>query len=481
MLSRRLLHSSARSTGRLVNSSISIDPSFGVAPPPAPLPPIERTFTPTRPHPATSSFEAELKPIRRGGQQALTQARAPEAPHRAADGEDPTLAWRLQNRAARRSSGASEQLQREDEERQTAASLDLFLLRSLAQFSAAPATEVGVGSRPRLTSLNELVKQRQEKTRSVIETAVLEYEPTPSPFRRVRLDGKSGPVQEAVDAADEQDGIVVVAHVLGGQESRVSVCSGFAVGKVGKGEGQMVMTCGHTLDGMERHLDAAAPGTPSATFVLTSSGHAYTADSVLSSLPASDLLVLRLSPQPINPSSIPVRRLRSLPVNPYPSPTSSGVSVHRYLNPLSRLRRKLQKLPEREWDQGRVVEYQDSAGRTAETGTYDELGMMWLDATPTPGSSGGPVVCRETGSVVGVTRGSFHKYGERRSYGFATPAEKIFELFPLPHFKTTAQRQAEREAAAAAAAAAAATDATAGEPTNNATVSAAAGKGSYEK
>ncbi|GAA5912757.1 hypothetical protein JCM6882_005780 [Rhodosporidiobolus microsporus] len=458
MLSRRFLHSSARTTGRLVNASVSVDASLGVAPPPAPLPPLERTFTPTRPARATAApAVAALKPIRRN-QPTPAQAHAPEVPHRPeADGES-VLAWRLANRAARRSTGASEQLQREEEELQTAAQLDLFLLRSLSQFSATPPPSSDVGGeagRARLTSLPELVKQRRETARTVIETAVLEYEPTPSPLRRVRLDGKAGPVQEAVDAADEQDGTVVVAHVLGGKESRVSVCSGFAVGKVGAGEGQMVMTCAHTLDGMEQHLDAAAPGTPSATFVLTSSGHAYTVDSILSSLPGSDLLVLRLSPRPINPSTIPVRRLRSLPVNPYPSPTTSSVSVHRYLNPLSRLRRKLQKLPEREWDEGRVVEYHDSRGRTAETGTYDELGMMWLDATPTPGSSGGPVVCRKTGSVVGVTRGSSHKYGERRSYGFATPAEKIFELFPLPHFKTTAQRQAEREAAAAAAAAAA--------------------------
>lgn len=40
--------------------------------------------------------------------------------------------------------------------------------------------------------------------------------------------------------------------------------------------------------------------------------------------------------------------------------------------------------------------------------------------------------------------GSTHKYGERQEYGFATPSERIFEMFRLPGFKTTAEREAER-------------------------------------
>lgn len=57
------------------------------------------------------------------------------------------------------------------------------------------------------------------------------------------------------------------------------------------------------------------------------------------------------------------------------------------------------------WQKGRIVEYKDPIGRTAEPGTYDELGSFWMSSVPTDGSSGGPVVEVETGSVVGVTRG----------------------------------------------------------------------------
>lgn len=127
---------------------------------------------------------------------------------------------------------------------------------------------------------------------------------------------------------------------------------------------------------------------------------------LLSSVSEADLLLLRLSPDPINPSALPVRPLRSLPINPYPASISAEVSVHRYLNPLSRLRRKLQRLPEREWDEGTVREYKDPIGCTAEPGTYDTLHTMLLSCAPASGSSGGPVIDKATGSVVGVTRGA---------------------------------------------------------------------------
>jgi hypothetical protein len=39
--------------------------------------------------------------------------------------------------------------------------------------------------------------------------------------------------------------------------------------------------------------------------------------------------------------------------------------------------------------------------------------------------------------------GSTHKYGERAQYGFATPAERVLDMFALPGFKTSAQRQSE--------------------------------------
>ncbi len=50
---------------------------------------------------------------------------------------------------------------------------------------------------------------------------------------------------------------------------------------------------------------------------------------------------------------------------------------------------------------------------------------------PPPGSSGGPVVDVESGSVVGIVRGHKMSALEGRR-GDAVPAEKVFEFFALP-------------------------------------------------
>ncbi|GAA5926253.1 centromere-binding protein CNN1 [Sporobolomyces koalae] len=297
-------------------------------------------------------------------------------------------------------------------------------------------------------NIPQLVQDIQDKAGTVLDDATLPYDSAPRPPRRIRTDGKG------CSTATEQDGIVVVAHVVGGAEPKTSISSGFAIGQTKPGEGQMLLTCSHTVYSAAGHLEKIKKATgvtppPSATLVLTSTGHVFTVDSLLSALPSSDLLLLRLSPKPAESSpSSPCPPLRSLPVNPYPSPTSTIVSTHSYLNPLTRLSRKLRKLPEQAWAEGSIVEYKDSIGRTAETGSYDDLSTFWMSAIPTHGSSGGPVVEKETGSVIGVIRGSTFKYGERASYGFATPAERIFDMFALPGFKTVAQRLAETEAAA---------------------------------
>ena len=53
---------------------------------------------------------------------------------------------------------------------------------------------------------------------------------------------------------------------------------------------------------------------------------------------------------------------------------------------------------------------------------------MFFSAVPTPGSSGGPIVDLETGSVIGVIKGSRldnHISGLR---GWATSSESIYEV-----------------------------------------------------
>ncbi|EST06209.1 Trypsin-like cysteine/serine peptidase domain protein [Kalmanozyma brasiliensis GHG001] len=136
------------------------------------------------------------------------------------------------------------------------------------------------------------------------------------------------------------------------------------------------------------------------------------------------------------------------------------------------------------WGRARLVEYKDPCGASAMVGTYDELAQLdykllvsspanppalqgdyalrlsstVTEATrlgsggeatergrevvqsrtrkplpnfPPPGSSGGPVVDVESGSVVGVVRGHKMSALEGRR-GDAVPAEKVFEFFALP-------------------------------------------------
>lgn len=115
------------------------------------------------------------------------------------------------------------------------------------------------------------------------------------------------------------------------------------------------------------------------------------------------------------------------------------------------------------WGRARLVEYKDPMGAAAMVGTYDELAQLDykllvsspanppalqgdsalrmsspasdsanrktrqpLPNFPPPGSSGGPVVDVETGSVVGIVRGHKMSPLEGRR-GDAIPAEKVFE------------------------------------------------------
>ncbi|GAA5986266.1 hypothetical protein JCM10908_006482 [Rhodotorula pacifica] len=469
---QRFLHTARPHHARLIGSHLSVSPDFANAPPPpVPRPQIAQARPPRPPRPAAT--ESAPAPTRTTTVPP-PQSRAPEVAH-ATSASRPDDGIRSEISGGRSERGEAGAATESAEYRVSAAALEAHLLRTLAQLHekrrqqrlGATAAEVGhtttemaseaaSDKSPDWLDLPTLAQQKRDKEGHVVEGLTVDYEPTPRPSRRLRLDGRTGVQEEPVslgnDVAEEQDGIVIVAHVLGGLNPRVSICSGFAVGKsdptATANEGQAILTCAHTLDSIEQHFSLSDATAPSATFVLAQSGHVFPVQILLSSIGEADLLLLRLAPEPINPSALPLRRLRSLPINPYPAPVSTAVAVHRYLNPLSRLRRKLQKRTEREWEEGTVREYKDEIGRTAEPGTYDALHSMWLSCAPASGSSGGPVIDRATGSVIGVTRGSTHKYGERQEYGFATPSERIFEMFRLPGFKTTAERDAARLASA---------------------------------
>lgn len=62
-------------------------------------------------------------------------------------------------------------------------------------------------------------------------------------------------------------------------------------------------------------------------------------------------------------------------------------------------------------------------------GTYDALSHMMFTPLPTSGSSGGPIVDEDTGTVVGMVLGS-QMDGSRVDgmRGWGVPAEVIFEV-----------------------------------------------------
>lgn len=196
---------------------------------------------------------------------------------------------------------------------------------------------------------------------------------------------------------------------------------------------------------------------------MTRKGHIFPVQRLLSYMPGADLTLLQLSEDAvhIDPVTRLVRpvlepQLATLPVSPYPAVVNTELSVcsfggwlpsstcqasgaiSRFLN---------EDVVRNRWVRATLVGYRDPIGRQAKTGTYDELAQLDFvlnsespdtpasikdavkaspSAFPLPGSSGGPVVDVNTGSVVGVVRGQrSSKLGDSR--GDAVPAEKVFE------------------------------------------------------
>ncbi|GAA6021574.1 hypothetical protein JCM11491_000261 [Sporobolomyces phaffii] len=417
MLARRLLSPTVTCGARLVAGSnttllTSVSGEYARTPGPAPPPPQPPSRAPSQSPTSSPTSTRRREPIPLPRSSVITNERPlvqpappPPPPPRLRDDDDDSR-------------------------------LDALFLQALARTRAAAAAGI---------SVQQAISDSRALAGAVCRTR-LAWESTPSAERRVDVS-----IDPATRNAATQDGIVLVAHVVGGPSAKVVLSSGFAIAN-----SETILTCAHTLLQAEGHLlkcgqqqQDQAP--PSATLVLTASGHMYPVSSVLSSVPSSDLLLLELAPTPLDAStsssSSPCPPLKPLPINPYPCPVATAVATHTYLNPLARLKRNFERgsggaaAAATSWQRSRVVEYKDRHGHTAEPGTYDELASFWFDAVPTDGSSGGPIVEVESGSVVGVTRGSMHKYGERTRYGFATPAERILDMFALPGFTTTAERE----------------------------------------
>lgn len=252
----RLLHSASRQNARLVNSHLSISPDLPVTAPPPPPKPVPSSPSYTRvPRPPGLSGPTRRE---KDGIHAPAQAATPEAAHKAGKttwtddggkGRGPLAGDRA---AAQTSQQGSDELA-------SAVALDLFLLRTLSQLEER--AQVGRGQEGAMlqppvqkdwATLQTLLQQQREREGEVVEGTALEYEPTPPPSRRIRLDGRAGLEDGAVAGQEEQDGVVVVAHVMGGRDTRVSICSGFAIGRTQDGEGQMILTCAHTLASVSR-------------------------------------------------------------------------------------------------------------------------------------------------------------------------------------------------------------------------------------
>ncbi|KAI0724367.1 hypothetical protein C8T65DRAFT_626243 [Cerioporus squamosus] len=268
--------------------------------------------------------------------------------------------------------------------------------------------------------------------------------------RRVQFSRDATNANVEVSTAD--GALFMVAHAVHDRtgKHKITYSSGFAVHAPGTPDGQVALvTCAHTLEEI-RHdplLRAARPNPAvaedqllSGSFVIAGSSAAPTfhpVSSILSAMHRGDLLLL---------SSPSVSSgLRSLPVNPYPVHPGTPIRAHYVTD----------KPPEtgphrdgwtpwvggtwRKWIKGTVVGYRDYAGREAKPGTYDSLAHLHFDPPPTPGSSGGPIIDEESGSVIGVILGTQLVNQVEGVRGWGVPAEMIYEMFSLPGLKLKSQ------------------------------------------
>lgn len=305
----------------------------------------------------------------------------------------------------------------------------------------------------------------------------LPYEPMPKVERKVQLTTATSVEADISKSAD--DGVLLLCYVdhIGSGKERVSMCSGFAVqgGETlakteGKGRGALVVSCDHTLESATEGMRDTGDRQGLALAV-TRLGHIYPVRSLLSRLPDADLALFQLDETPVQVDAVTSTlhtvgsgSLRTLPVSPYPAVVHTELSVSSFggwLPAPQQGQGELSTFPQltdhdvirNRWAPATLVGYKDPIGRVAETGTYDELAqlsfklkgdvpetpeglrpsnlMRSMTYFPLPGSSGGPVVDAESGSVVGIVRG--HRTSQMHgSRGDAVPAEKVFEFFALP-------------------------------------------------
>ncbi|PWN28599.1 hypothetical protein BDZ90DRAFT_231581 [Jaminaea rosea] len=265
----------------------------------------------------------------------------------------------------------------------------------------------------------------------------LPYESAPADDRRVlvpRTDANQSP--HVPPEVTDDDGVLLLAYVEDvtaprGQE-KISVCTGFAVEggselsqvAQGEAEGHLVVTVAHTLRSAFAAKTSQQGQDQSAAIAITRRGNVYPVQTLLSSLPSSDLVLLRIAKEPLPvggeaaqsstaaASSTPALAPKTLPISPYPSSANSHLLVSSFwgfeddsacslpafsyspssspsltLLPsssssspagrsASQVKSEGDAMTQSRWGEVRLVEYRDGKGSEAQTGTYDSLETM---------------------------------------------------------------------------------------------------------
>ncbi|WFD34553.1 hypothetical protein MCUN1_001394 [Malassezia cuniculi] len=328
----------------------------------------------------------------------------------------------------------------------------------IERFAIAAANELVRGRTHTSSSLGSLLESLDARSGHQL-SIELPYESTPKPGRRVPLTSALSPPSEISHAID--DGVVLLCFVdnVGSGAERINMCTGFAIhggeavcGKESESRGPLIVSCSHTLQSLTDKINGRG-----VALAISRLGHVYPISSLLSSLPMADLSLFQLAetPVPVGTSgSRPPAPLRTLPVSPYPAVVDSELCVSSFSGWQPRGAAALgpsltdDSVVRSRWGRAKLVGYKDAIGRVAYTGTYDDLfqmdfalradapenhkSLLERDARgitpefPIPGSSGGPVVDVQTGSVVGIVRG-YRTNLIHGSRGDAVPSEKVYE------------------------------------------------------
>ena len=214
------------------------------------------------------------------------------------------------------------------------------------------------------------------------------------------------------DSISSKRGIVTIAHVVADPEPQVVMSSGFAIA-----DGSLIVTCAHTFHQVQ---SLSKETRIAATLAISHDGTIHPVSSIESSLPMSDIALLRIVTSP---------SIQPLPVDPYPAPIGTNVQAYNYKE--ARIEDS-SAIVDALWEESVVSFYTGPTGQEAKTGTYDTLHSLLYNQPPLPGSSGGPIIHKDTGAVVGIIRGSRISYDDRKLRGFASPAESLFECFKIP-------------------------------------------------